>query len=60
MDAQGFRIWRQRRGFTQERAAAELGVTRRVVTSWEISETSIPPMVELAVWALEQGRRLKS
>jgi DNA-binding XRE family transcriptional regulator len=54
MNPRAFKVWRRRLGYTQERAAKALGVTRRVVAGWETNETPIPHMVTLATWAIEQ------
>jgi transcriptional regulator with XRE-family HTH domain len=54
MNAQAFKAWRTRLGHTQERTARLLGVSRRVVTGWEIGEIPIPKMVDLATWAIER------
>jgi DNA-binding XRE family transcriptional regulator len=52
-----FLAWRERAGFTQERAAARLGVTRNTIQNWETGQTGIPPVVETGCKVWE--RRLK-
>jgi DNA-binding XRE family transcriptional regulator len=47
-----------RRGITQEKAGKSLGVSRRVVAAWETNGTPVPKMVDLAIWAIEQGQSL--
>jgi transcriptional regulator with XRE-family HTH domain len=58
MDAQDFKAWRSQRGLTQEKAGESLGVSRRVVAGWETDTISMPKMVALATWAIDQGQRL--
>ena len=59
------RLWRVDMGWSQERAAEELGVSRRTYVSWEQKGTT--RLVELATRALtlraewpETARRLKA
>lgn len=58
------RVWRVGMGWSQERAAEELGVSRRTYQGWEASSTT--RIVELATKALslqaewpEAAKRLK-
>ena len=53
MTAEGFRRWRQQRGYTLDAAARALGLSRRIVASSEKGERPIPRVVALATKALE-------
>ena len=62
MDAETFRAWRQRQGLTQDVAAQQLGLKRRMIQYYERGErsgrrVSIPKHVRLACWAISQGIR---
>lgn len=46
------RVWRVGMGWSQERAAEELGVGRRTYLMWEKSGPANPTLVKLATTAL--------
>lgn len=49
------RAWRTTRGLTLDEMAAKLGVGRMTVWKWEQGTHATPPMLDLALWALEHG-----
>ena len=53
MIPQEMQAWRQRMGWTQERAAAWLGVKRGAVCRYENGKRAIPQMAENLCKALE-------
>lgn len=50
-----FRAWRARMGYTQQQAAAALGVSLRTVKSWESGFAAPPAFLALACAALSAG-----
>lgn len=50
-----FRAWRARMGYTQQQAAAALGVSLRTVKSWESGFAAPPAFLPLACAALAAG-----
>jgi transcriptional regulator with XRE-family HTH domain len=50
------RAWRQRLGLTQTQVGEALDLTLRAIQHYEGGTRSIPRVVELACWAVEQGR----
>ena len=53
MDGESFKAWRQGKGWSQQRAADELGVTKRSVIYWEKGTHPVTRLVELACEALD-------
>jgi DNA-binding XRE family transcriptional regulator len=54
MTARQFKNWRKRMGWTQPRAAEELGRTKRQIIYYETGEQEIPKAIELACKYLEE------
>ncbi len=46
-------VWRKQRGLTQRELALTLGVRNLAVSRWERGERRIPPLLPLALEALE-------
>jgi DNA-binding XRE family transcriptional regulator len=57
MTAQDFKAWRTRIGWTQQKAADELGVCRKSIILYECRGQRIPVKIELACQALEARQR---
>ncbi|MBF0561017.1 MAG: DUF2442 domain-containing protein [Alphaproteobacteria bacterium] len=57
-DAARFREWRKSRGLTQEQAAAELGISTRMVTYYEAGSHPIPKTVTLARFGFDALRQM--
>jgi DNA-binding XRE family transcriptional regulator len=53
--AEKLRCWRKSIGWTQNRLAQTIGVSRETVTRWEIAERPIPPPVSLLLHFLERA-----
>ena len=48
--------WRKRNRFSQEKLRQELNLaSRQTLNSWEHPEKEVPPLVERALYKLEQG-----
>ena len=57
MSAAAFRDWRKRRGLTLDRAAQELGLSRRMVAYYDSGQKPIPRTVMLATRGLDAEDR---
>jgi len=57
MDGTALRTWRQKRGLSQAKLSKALGVSTMAVAFWEWGRRRIPPLLPLALEALEH--RLK-
>ncbi len=55
MSPEAFRRWRERKAYTLEKAARELGLSRRTIAYYEQGSKPIPRVVALATRALEQA-----
>lgn len=53
MSAEAFKLWRERKAYTQEAAARALGLSRRTLAYYEHGMKPIPRVVALATRALE-------
>ncbi|MBM4276239.1 MAG: hypothetical protein FJ134_17585 [Deltaproteobacteria bacterium] len=53
MDGTELRTWRQKWGFSQAKLSKTLGVSTMAVAYWEWGRRSIPPLLPLALEALE-------
>lgn len=53
MDGTSLRTWRQKRGLSQAKLSKALGVSTMAVAYWEWGHRRIPPMLPLALEALE-------
>ncbi|MEJ5330213.1 MAG: helix-turn-helix transcriptional regulator [Desulfobaccales bacterium] len=53
MDKEGLKAWRRRHGLSQRQLAGLLGVTPMAVAFWEWGKRKIPPLLPLALEALE-------
>ncbi len=53
MDGTALRIWRQKWGLSQAKLAKSLGVSTMAVAYWEWGQRRIPPLLPLALEALE-------
>ena len=53
MTKEELRAWRKAKGLTQGQLAAYLGVKWLAISRWERGERRIPPMLHLALKALE-------
>jgi DNA-binding transcriptional regulator YiaG len=53
MNGQELKAWRQKWRLTQEALAGLLGVHRVTVAKWETGDRGIPPLLHLALEALE-------
>jgi transcriptional regulator with XRE-family HTH domain len=54
MRGRDLREWRMRYGFTQEELRRELRLgSRQTLSSWELPEREVPPLVERALYRLE-------
>jgi transcriptional regulator with XRE-family HTH domain len=53
MTAAEFRRWCERRGYTQEDAAAALGTTQATVSRWQSGVHQIPPPVARLIQLLD-------
>jgi len=53
MDGTALRTWRQKRGLSQARLSKALGVSTMAVAFWEWGRRRIPPLLPLALEALE-------
>jgi len=58
MDGTELRTWRQKWGFSQAKLSKTLGVSTMAVAYWEWGHRRIPPLLPLALEALEH--RLKT
>ena len=55
MRGRDLRDWRVRNGFSQEQLRQELRLaSRQTLNSWEHLEKAVPPLVENALYKLEQ------
>jgi DNA-binding transcriptional regulator YiaG len=54
VDGDAVREWRQAHGLSQEGLARLLGTTKGAVYFWESGRRKPPPMLELALWALDR------
>lgn len=50
------RAQRKSLGLSQEALAHRLGCSKQAVHFWEIGKRQIPNMLELAMWAIANGR----
>ncbi len=49
------REWRRRHSFSQEELRQKLNLaSRQTLSSWELPEKEVPPLVERALYRLEQ------
>lgn len=55
MTPAALRAWRASMGYTQQQAAAELGVSLRTVKAWEAGFAAPPAFLALACAALAAG-----
>ena len=53
MDGTALRTWRQKRGLSQAKLSKSLGVSTMAVAYWEWGHRRIPPLLPLALEALE-------
>ncbi|MBM4294620.1 MAG: helix-turn-helix transcriptional regulator [Deltaproteobacteria bacterium] len=53
MDGSELRTWRQKWGFSQAKLSKALGVSTMAVAYWEWGQRRIPPLLPLALEALE-------
>ena len=53
MDGMELRAWRQKWGFSQAKLGKALGVSTMAVAFWEWGRRRIPPLLPLALEALE-------
>ena len=53
MEGKELKAWRKEQGLTQKGLAQALGVTPMAVAYWEWGERRIPPLLPLALEALE-------
>ena len=53
MDGTSLRTWRQKRGLSQAKLSKALGVSTMAVAYWEWGHRRIPPLLPLALEALE-------
>ena len=53
MDGTALRTWRQKRGLSQAKLGRALGVSNMAVAYWEWGRRRIPPLLPLALEALE-------
>jgi hypothetical protein len=60
LSPEAFRQWRERRAFTLDRAAAALGLSRRMVAYYEQGKKPIPRVVALATLGLDIGLDTKN
>ncbi len=60
MESRKFQDRRRALGLTQQRAADEIGVSKRAVAAWETGETPISRMAELAAWAVNARHDLNT
>lgn len=55
MTPQEFKVWRKDIGWTQQRAADELGRSRHQINCWENGKRPISRMAELSTRAISAG-----
>ena len=53
MDGTALRTWRHKRGLSQAKLSKALGVSTMAVAYWEWGHRRIPPLLPLALEALE-------
>jgi transcriptional regulator with XRE-family HTH domain len=53
MNGTALRTWRQKRGLSQAKLSKALGVSTMAVAFWEWGRRRIPPLLPLALEALE-------
>lgn len=55
MTPEALQTWRRQTGLTQAGLAALLDMHALTVSKWERGDRSIPPLLPIALWAIEHG-----
>lgn len=58
VEANELKSWLAQEGWTRDKLAAQLGVSRQTVQNYLSGKHPIPDYIVLALWALKNGARL--